>query len=69
MAYGILVPRPGIETCAPAIEAQSLNHWMAREASLMWFLRTSPHCPRTGLSFKEFVFHMTLLINAILMFW
>ena len=27
MAYGILVPQPGIEPTPPALEAQSLNHW------------------------------------------
>ena len=31
MAYGILVPQPGIEPRAPAVEAQGPNHWTARE--------------------------------------
>ena len=31
MACGVLVPRPGIEPAPPAVEAQSLNHWTARE--------------------------------------
>ena len=30
-ACGTLVPRPGIEPVPPAAEAQSLNHWTARE--------------------------------------
>ena len=30
-AYGILVPWPEIEPTPPALEAQSLNHWTARE--------------------------------------
>ena len=30
-ACRILVPRPGIEPVAPAVEARSLNHWTARE--------------------------------------
>ena len=30
-AYGILVPRPGIEPRPPAVEAQSPNHWTTRE--------------------------------------
>ena len=30
-ACGILVPQPGIEPAPPAVEAQSLNHWTARE--------------------------------------
>ena len=28
---GILVPQPGIEPPPPALEAQSLNHWAAKE--------------------------------------
>ena len=31
LACGILVPWPGIEPVAPAVEAQSPNHWTARE--------------------------------------
>ena len=30
-ACGILVPQPGIKPVLPAVEAQSLNHWTARE--------------------------------------
>ena len=30
-AYGILVPQQGIELVPPAVEAQSLNHWVIRE--------------------------------------
>ena len=30
-ACGILVPQPRIEPMPPAVEAQSLNHWTARE--------------------------------------
>ena len=30
-AYGTLVPLPGIEPAPLALEAQSLNHWTARE--------------------------------------
>ena len=29
--YGILVPQTGIKPAAPAVEAQSLNHWTTRE--------------------------------------
>ena len=32
MVCGLLVPQPGIETVLPAVEAQSLNHWVTREA-------------------------------------
>ena len=31
MACGILVPQPGIKLMPPALEAQSLNQWTARE--------------------------------------
>ena len=31
VARGILIPPPGIEPVPPALEAQSLNHWTARE--------------------------------------
>ena len=34
MAYGILVPQPGIEPVPPALEAWILNHWTAREVPL-----------------------------------
>ena len=30
-AYGILVPPPGLKPVPPAVEAQSPNHWAARE--------------------------------------
>ena len=29
-ACGMLVPRPGVEPMAPALGAQSPNHWTAR---------------------------------------
>ena len=31
MAYGILVPQPGIEHVPPALVSWSLNHWTTRE--------------------------------------
>ena len=36
-ACGILVPQPGIEPVPPAVEAQSLNHWTAREVQVNIF--------------------------------
>ena len=39
MACGILVPRPGLEP--PAVEAQSLNHWIARQVPISLSLRLS----------------------------
>ena len=35
---GILVPRPGIEPLLPAVEAQSFNHWTAREVPIQQIL-------------------------------
>ena len=35
---GILVPRPGITPAPPALEAQSLNYWTAREVLSCLFL-------------------------------
>ena len=36
-AYGILVPRPGIEPTPPAVEAWNLNHWTAKEVQAYVF--------------------------------
>ena len=41
-ACGILVPRPGIKPVPPALEAQSLNHWTAREVLSVVFLKDRP---------------------------
>ena len=40
-ARGILVPWPGIEPMAPAVEAWSLNHWITREVprARIYYLR------------------------------
>ena len=34
---GILVPWPGIEPVSPALQARSLNHWIAKETSSVSF--------------------------------
>ena len=31
LAYGILVPQPGMESVVPAVKVLSFNHWTARE--------------------------------------
>ena len=41
MAFGILVPQPGIEPGPLAVEALSLNHWTAREFPACAVLITS----------------------------
>ena len=46
MACRILVSQPGIEPVLPIVEAQSLNHWTAREVSLqLWKAEVIPHSP------------------------
>ena len=37
VAYGILVPQPGIEPGAPAVRVLSPNHWTAREFPFCFF--------------------------------
>ena len=37
---GILVPQPGIEPAAPALEAWSLNHWTTREVQRPTFSKS-----------------------------
>ena len=32
---GILFPQPGIQSKAPAVEAESLNHWTTREVPVV----------------------------------
>ena len=41
-----LVPQPEIEPVLPAVEAQSLNHWTAREVPVDISLKP-PHKPRS----------------------
>ena len=43
-AHRILVPRPGIEPVPPALEAQSLNQWTAREVPIHSCLGSFPIC-------------------------
>ena len=37
MAYGILVPPPGVDLGLPALEAKNLNHWTARKIPSLAF--------------------------------
>ena len=37
---GVLVPQPGMEPTAPALAAQSLNHWTTREVLSFFILST-----------------------------
>ena len=38
MAYGILIPWPGIEPMPSALVAWSLNHWTTREVNIFTLL-------------------------------
>ena len=38
IAWGILVPWPGVEPTPSAVEAWSLNHWNSKEVPHAWFL-------------------------------
>ena len=55
MACGILVPRPEMETVHPAVEAQSLNQWTAREVPGIRFFLPSffPFSPFGNHTFKN----------------
>ena len=52
MVCGILVTQPGMEPVPPALEAQRLNHWTAREVQVFIFcalfleLNDGPHLRR-----------------------
>ena len=48
-ACGILVPQPEIKPVPPALGAQSLNHWTAREVPILVFFNTDIF----NISFKE----------------
>ena len=36
MAFGILVPQPGVKPAPPAVEAQSVNTWAIREVTFIY---------------------------------
>ena len=44
VAYGILIPRSGIELTSPALETWNLNHWTTREVHFMCFLKKGMRC-------------------------
>ena len=46
MAYGILVPQPGIEP--RPLEAQSHNHWTAKEVPEIDILKQEHECLESG---------------------
>ena len=41
MAYGILVPQPGIEPAPLGLELGSLNHWATKEAPTLHSYRAA----------------------------
>lgn len=36
VAFGILVPQPGVKPAPPAVEAQSINNWAIREVTFIY---------------------------------
>ena len=54
---GILVPWPGMEPMSPVLEAQSLNHWIAREDTMLTFCVGNSLLPS-----KEYVTSMVPMI-------
>ena len=46
---GILVPRPGVEPSPPALEALSLNHWIARGIPGVTFCMAFHACLKAGV--------------------
>ena len=44
MAGGISVPRPGIESVPPAVEAWTTNHWTTREFPRIEFWKDPSGC-------------------------
>ena len=45
MACRILLPQPGTEPMPPAVEAQGLNNWAAREVLIFCNFKSSPSSP------------------------
>ena len=69
-ACGTLVPQPGIEPMPPALEAQSLNHWIAGKSPLIYVLNFFPFyfalsidkkLFKVGIGRKSLKFLMTLI--------
>ena len=54
-AFGIIGPWPGIEPMPPAVEAQSLDHWTAREVPTLGFLKIC-QWPKLQVPYSEGAF-------------
>ena len=66
-ACGILVPQPGIEPFPPpaAVEAQSINHWTAREVPVTHLLKRESY-PDSGLwTDRMWGLLLTILITCV----
>ena len=50
---GLLVPQPGTEPVPPELEAQSLNHWMAKEVPIMILFNFSKTLIRAAHPFSH----------------
>ena len=61
MAYGILVP--GIKSTPPALQAQSLNHWTAREVSRAFYSVPSMGTPPALITCKLLPIQVSELLS------
>ena len=52
MAFGILIPQPGIKLVLPAVETQSPKHWTAKESLHVSLQITAlaEYMPRSGVA-------------------
>ena len=66
MAYEILVPRPGLKSAPPAVEAQNVNHWTAGKVPILgimvsWWSKGYAHWRMNGFSVTGVSLHNTVL--------
>jgi len=64
---GILVPQPGSETSPPSVEAQSLNHWTAKEVPS--FLHKAEWYYVVRIHYNLFILHQPMDIWIASTFW
>ena len=67
MAYGILIPRPGIKSRHPAMEVWILNHWTFREVPLVQFWTMMPRSEPSRR--HSFLFLNTCNLRTCTSFW
>ena len=55
MAWGILVPRKGIELMPPAVETWSLNHWTTGEVPHISILNTHAKAAQDNVTVPKLI--------------